>query len=101
MSSDLVCFDGFFICYFVAAPVKNRAGDVGDLGDQRLQQCLRVTLPGEVCTLSGPELKELRLRSFIGKGDKVFHESPLQGVRENFYSWTIELFEQLVMDSTR
>ena len=64
-----------------AVPAKNRIGKGGDIGYQRLQQCLRVALPGKVCTLSCPEQKELRLRSFLDKDGKVSHKSALRGIQ--------------------
>ena len=76
-----------------AIPTKDLTCNGGDLGYQRLQQNLRVALPGKAGTLSGPELKEFRPRIFLGNDDKVFHEAALQGIRENLHSWAIEFFE--------
>jgi hypothetical protein len=80
-------------------PAKNWTGNGGDFGYQRLQQRLRVVVTGKVCTLSGPEWKELRLRGLLGSNGEAPYESALQGIRENLHSWAIELFEQLVMYS--
>jgi hypothetical protein len=79
--------------------MKNLAGDGGDFRNQDLQKGLCVGLPGKVCALSGPKLEELRLHSFLRKGNKIFYERTLQWIGKSFYTWAIELFEQLVVDS--